>query len=190
MKWYFIVYFFFMLMSASAQYKPDSTFTIKGDIKGIRSSKVYLIESHYYDNFLDSTAYLNHHFLFRLPTKPYLNMMANIAYIDSVTHQIKTLQYINHVLTSKAEKYSIGYFIVDGADIAMNGAIHMDDSLKYDSVHISAGKETEALYATQMMEFGYLVPDSSNRIAQLNSYIAIIDSYPSSQYLLYKIHEN
>jgi hypothetical protein len=184
--------------SSYAQNNAPNYFYIKGNIKGINSTKVYLVEAHYPEIFLDSAKYANNKFLFKIPiTKPYAHMAADIVYIDSINHKIQMLLFINHILTPKRGYNSYGAFIVEGADVEMEGVANIreyrnsdNSTTRDDSIHIKAGQETDALYATQLIDFGNLDEQPENRIRQLNLYILVINKFPDSKYLLSLIDTN
>jgi thiol-disulfide isomerase/thioredoxin len=160
---------------------------IKGVIKGLPDGKIYLTEAHYWETFLDSADCRNGQFYFKrnLPAgfEPF---MVSLCY-KRADGTIKQLIYRNHILSNAAGSYAYTSFILEQGPTTIQGDISQPDAL----LAISAGKETDALYTTQLMDFGGInAPDDKQRKKITDSYQAIIKRYPSSYYLLGRIASN
>ncbi|MES1225888.1 MAG: TlpA disulfide reductase family protein [Bacteroidota bacterium] len=174
--------------------------TIVGNVTGIPASKIYIAEAHESEKFIDSASYNGTNFSFNLHfgilSRPFI---ANLVYIDSITKKINTLEFRNHVLSDSKQGYALNFFIVEPGITTLTGIANLRQieaikgsniPFRVDSLSIQCGEETNSLYRTQMMNFGYLEGDIAGRTDNLNSYLSIIHDYPNSQYLLSKIDEN
>ena len=178
--------------------KQNKLVTIKGNITNINSRKVYLADAYNFSFYIDSASYTDNRFEFKVPFKQYSYRLVSIVYVDSNNHKIQTLGFTNHILSSKKQGYVYKALAIGEENISMTGIANIrTDSImgthikiRDDSIRIKAGIETDALYRTQMMNFGYLEGDVNARTKNLDEFLSIIHQYPTSQYLLSKIYEN
>ncbi len=170
---------------------------IIGYIKNL-PSKVYLTDAHNYKQFIDSAICVNDKFIFKIkPEKKFQQLMVSIAYVDRLG-KISTLDFHNHILSKPKQNYKINSFILEDDTTLLKGIADVREDviqgtniqIHIDNISIQAGQETDAFFSTQMMNFGYLDPDVEKRTTEFNNYISIIQRYPGSEFLLYKIYEN
>ncbi len=145
--------------------------------------KLYFTDAYKWDVFLDSASG-GPDYEFNIPKKNLPSSLASIAYLND-ENKIKQLEFDNRILSPDSTEYLISAFIPDSDTIKIYG-----DLKKSKYYFIQAGEETKALYATQMMNFGYLDADVAKRTGELESFIGVIKKYPESNYLLSQIYEN
>jgi hypothetical protein len=115
-----------------------------------------------------------------------------MEFFDSNKQQSNQILYVNKILSSDTIKYSSNSFIPAATDTTF---LYPDTTMYRDRndnpfFEVQAGEENSSLFATQIMNFGGLDAEPGSRTNQLNTYISIIERYPSSQYLLSLINEN
>ncbi len=192
-----VILFSFISLNFSSC-KQSNFIYIQGNIGNIASRKVYLVKAFDSNSYIDSATNSSNKFVFKIPTKKYSNRLVSIVYVDSNNHKIRSLDFNNHILSSRTQGYSYNVFDIGEENILMTGRVNIrKDSIKgthikiqIDSISIKAGIETDALYGTQMMNFGYLEGDVNTKTKNLNTYLSVIHRYPTSQYLLSEINEN
>lgn len=161
--------------------------SIKGNVKNIPAKKVYLTEAHEWEKFLDSAEYRNDTFSFRIrPRENFRPFMASITYFDSIQKKVKKINFKNHILSPGETKYLIDAFYLERGETKMSGVNN-----SFDNIHILAGRQNDAFFTTQMMNFGYVdQEDKVKREADIKKYKALINKYPSSYYFLGEIMNN
>lgn len=145
--------------------------------------KLYLTDAYKWDVFLDSASG-GPDYEFNISKKKLPNSLVSICYLNN-KNEIKQLQFDNRILSPDSTKYLITAFIPDRDTIEIYG-----DLKKSRYYLIQAGEETQSLYATQMMNFGFLDADVAKRTSELRNFIDVIKKYPESNYLLSQIYEN
>jgi len=178
----------FVLASIIACTKAQKNIVINAEIPGLPCKKVYIAEAHEWEKFLDSADYVNGRFTFdKKAKKEFTPFMASIVYWDTVAGKIKTLYFRNHLLSPKGTtKYLLNAFVTN---IGVTRMKRYNNDSSY--ISISGSKETEAMFYTQMMDFGFINEQASDkRTAILNTYQDIIKKYPSSFYLFKEIYSN
>lgn len=168
--------------------KKESYIIISGNVKNIPAKKVYLTESHEWEKFLDSAEYKNDTFSFKIwPNADFIPFNANISFIDTITKKTKIFHYENYILSSKSQKYFYGAFYLDKGLTKINGFY----SENHDGISISPNRQTDAMYETQMMSFGYVEQeDKGKRAVSIRKYKKLINKHPSSYYFLGEILNN
>lgn len=167
--------------------EKKTAITIDGKIKHFGYANVFLAEAHQWSKPIQTATLTNGHFRFELEEPPGNTerpFMASIGYYDSLG-RIKLFEFTNRILSPLEVKYVYSSFLLDSAEIAIDG-----DLQKSPYFNIRAGRETRALYATQMMDFGFLSSEISKRSTELQNYAAVAKNYSTSKYLLYKLYEN
>ncbi len=108
-----VLYFILCVFPASCSLtKQNDIVLIKGHVKNIPASKVYLTDAYKWEVFLDSANYKNDTFSFHInPTnfKPYL---ASIYFIDA-NGKRRVLGYLNYLLATADKKYVKTFFVID-----------------------------------------------------------------------------
>jgi thiol-disulfide isomerase/thioredoxin len=197
MKFFFIIAIVFSAFSCYSYKNHNKDIIIVGHIKNL-PSKVYLANAHKYNQFVDSAICVNDEFIFHINSeKEFHPFMASISYIDK-WGKTSTLDFTNHILSKRGQRYSINSFLMEKGTTRLNGTADIREdrikgtniSIHIDSINIAAGQETDAFFSTQRMNFGYLESNVQERTAQLDTYISIIKEYPGSEYLLSQINEN
>ena len=86
-----------------------SEILIRGQIVGIPSKKVYLVQANNWGYFLDSANYNGKKFSFKIPkNKLEIGEIYNFSFIDSIDNKIKTTEFVNPILSKDSIKYFIG----------------------------------------------------------------------------------
>lgn len=170
------------IFSLSCNTKNDDV-VILINLRNSDITKLYFTDAYKWDAFLDS-ATGGPEFTFIIPKEKLPESLCSIAFIND-QNKIDQLEFDNRILSPDSTKYIISAFIPDIDTIRISG-----DLKKSKYYFIQAGNETNALFATQMMDFGSLDADRIKRTSALENYIAIIKKYPNSNYLLSKIYEN
>ena len=93
----FILFSFISLNLCSC--KQNKFVYIQGSIRNIDSRKVYLVQASNVSSYIDSTTYSDDKFVFKIPAKQYSSRLVSIAYIDSNDHKVRTLDFINQILS-------------------------------------------------------------------------------------------
>ena len=161
----------------------DEKIVIVVKIENSDIRKLYFTDAYQWEVLLDS-AVGGPEFQFVIQRKTLPNSLYSISYINS-EGKIRKLNFDNRILSPDSTKYVMDAFIPDSDTIRING-----DLKKSAFYTIEGGEETKALYATQMMNFGYMSPDRTQRLKQLEAYNTIIKRYPNSNYLLSLLYVN
>jgi thiol-disulfide isomerase/thioredoxin len=167
----------------------ETNIVIKANLPYLPCKKLYLTDAHRYDTFLDSVAYpADGQFVYtKVPKEGFTPFTANFSYIDSNDGKIKTLNYRNHIKSTKGTtKYLYSAFVIETGVTEMKW---YNNDTPY--ISIAGSKETEALFYTQMMDFGFInEQEPAKRKAVLNGYRDVIKKYPNSYYLFKEIYSN
>ena len=186
---YFLSFFFLLLFTSCKNYKPQKDIVIKAKIHNIPANKIYLAEGHQWTNFLDSSQYQNDSFSFHIRAgNNFTPFLITISYIDSNDRKIKTLYYRNHILSPPPDstRYMTNFFVMEKGNIDIVGINNSNNQLD-----IIAGIETNAMFKTQMMDFGYVDNEKREiRTALIEKFKIVIKEYPSSYYLLGEVFNN
>ena len=168
----------------SCQEKNPEFIKIQGLIVYPKINKIYFTDAYNWKIPLDSATVKNGLFTLSIERYKLHNTIYSICFVDS-NGRTKKMEYTNHVLSPDSIKYLIDAFVIDTPYITISPNKHNNEY--YD---IIAGKENDAYLSTQMINFGYVTGDISQRSNQITEYLGIIKKYPTSQFLLSKINEN
>ena len=186
---YFLSFFFLLLFTSCKNYKPQKDIVIKAKIHNIPANKVYLAEGYKWEKFIDSSQYQNDSFSFHIRAgNNFIPFLITISFIDSNDRKIKTLYYRNHILSPPPDstRYMTNFFVMEKGNIDIVGINNSNNQLD-----IFAGIETNAMFKTQMMNFGYVDNEKrETRTALIEKFKTVIKEYPSSYYLLGEVFNN
>lgn len=177
-----------LLLIAGCKAK-ETNIVIKANLPHLPCKKLYLTEAHKYDIFLDSVIYpADGQFIYtKVPKQGFTPFTANFSYVDSSDGKIKTLNYRNHIKSPDGEnKYLYKAFVIETGVTEMKW---YNSDTPY--ISIAGSKETEALFFTQMMDFGFMnEQEPTKRKAVLNGYSDVIKKHSNSYYLFKEIYSN
>jgi thiol-disulfide isomerase/thioredoxin len=169
--------------------EAENNIVIKANLPHLPCKKLYLTDAHSYDIFLDSVAYgADGNFVYtKIPKEGFTPFSANFSYIDSTDGKIKTLHFRNHIKSPNgAVKYIYHAFVLETGVTKMEW--YNNDT---PNISIAGSKETEALYYTQMMDFGFInEQEPDKRKVILHNYGDVIKKYPNSYYLFKEMYGN
>jgi thiol-disulfide isomerase/thioredoxin len=169
--------------------EAETNIVIKASLQNLPCKKLYLTDAHSYDKFLDSIEYkADGNFVYtKVPKEGFTPFSANFSYIDSTDGKLKALVFRNHIKSpSGTLKYLYHAFVIQPGITEMKW---YNNDTPY--ISIDGSDETDAMYYTQMMDFGFIneqVP--AKRKAILNGYGDVIRKYPDSYYLFKEIYSN
>ena len=165
---------------------PPNIITIMGTINDLPAKKVYLASAFQWNKFLDSADCIKGQFVINYEIdSSFEPFIACIEFYDSIG-VLKTLHYINPFLSTPEKKYSGNGFMLEKVAINISGSL-----IPKEEILLKAGKETDVINKTQLMEFGYInTKDSSKRIWFVNKYKSIIRENRFSLFLLNGILTN
>ncbi|MBP6023628.1 thioredoxin-like domain-containing protein [Ferruginibacter sp.] len=183
---YNIVWLNMIFVLTSCKPQPQNIITIKGSVKNLAAKKVYLASAFQWNKFIDSADCINGQFTINYKIdSSFEPFIACIEFRDSVG-KLKTLHYINPFLSTPEKKYSGNGFMLEKGTIDISGSLTPKEELS-----LKAGKETDVINKTQLLEFGYInTTDSTKRIWLVNKYKSIIKENPFSLFLLNGILTN
>ena len=159
---------------------------ITGRISNFGADSIYLYQQPYWDEFLVIVPLVNDSFRMEVDSALLLNQFDSYGMrYKKINFKRKGFDFTNHILTTPKQRYLLNFFLIDTSRIIVNG-----DAKKDSALYITAGKNNESMFRSQMLSFGYLSNDSAKRKNEMEKYLSIIKEYPSSQYLLSQIDEN
>jgi thiol-disulfide isomerase/thioredoxin len=151
---------------------------IRGNIKNIPASKIYLTDAYEWDKFIDSSTYTNGNFQFFLDTSRFYEpFLASICILVD-GKRIQQLGVIDYKRTTLTDTFSNTGFMLSWGVTELYG----DYNNPFQRVSIKPNSENDLLF------------DQSTRsvatLASINKLQKMIQKNPTSYYLLGKMYEN
>ena len=190
---------YFLLLSAffsckEAKANNADTIIIKGTVKGIPATKLYLTDAYEWQKNLDSADYKNDTFTFRLPAKNFKLFCASIKYNDSTSNGRRRGLFIqNDMLSDANNNYKDDGFILDRGITYISGTFINEKYVtpKTKGLTLSGSKQNIPYFRTQLMGlFGGIGGDSTKRRKIINTYKYLINQYPDSYYFIWGLYNN
>jgi thiol-disulfide isomerase/thioredoxin len=175
--------FLLLICFGLATCKSNLTSTLRGKILNAPFKKIYLADSYNWELLLDSSIIENDEFEFKITSRLDPNKLYSLEYFNE--NRIRSIEIKNNFLYDKSKRAYLNSFIIDTSYIGFNA-----DFSKSPYLDIQAGMENKAYYNTQLINFGYLDPDSNKANIQVDIYLSIIDKHPNSIYLMNQINAN
>lgn len=173
----------FFLISCS--YKKQSDIVIKGNVKNLPASKVYLIDFSQWRGLLDSADYRNDTFSFHINPKRFYPRIVSIYFVDREGNS-NVLAYKNSFLPTSDTNYGETSFVLDKGTTTISGSyINQEGTLK-----IIGSKQNIPLFKTELIGFGEI--NSTNKVRRnmlINYYSNLIKQYPYSYYFISMIYK-
>jgi thiol-disulfide isomerase/thioredoxin len=164
--------------------KGDEIITVKGMVKNIPATKVYLTDAYNWEVFLDSADYRNDTFSFRIKPNNFESYLARISYINSDGKQ-KSLFYQNDILSTNDKKYGLNAFVLDKGVTTISGNYNGKPTVDSDKLKFKGSKQNDPLFKTQLSDFGWInTKDKPGREKIINNYKKLIRQYPYSYYFM------
>ena len=151
-----------------------SVITIIGSVKGLHSTEVYLTDA-YSKEIIDSAKNTDHfEFNYRFDRKTFEPFLVSILY----NNKKNILFFSNNILVNK--NLGDDAFMLEPGKIFISG-----DLAKNIKLDIKAGPETDAMFATDEGDFGFLgKATGSERQQKITTYKNVIRKFPFSYFLL------
>lgn len=170
--------------------KKSDNIIIKGNVKNIPATKLYLTDAYYWKVFLDSTDYKNDTFSFHINPKNFEPYIASIYFIDSEGKQ-KPLLYKNDFLSTDSTKYSLAGFVLDKGITTISGSYIKKATRKNNELRITGNRQNIPYFKTQLINFGRI--NTKNKIKRkqvINRYKNLIKQYPYSYYFIIMLYNH
>jgi thiol-disulfide isomerase/thioredoxin len=172
--------------------KQSDIVLIKGIVKNLPTTKVYLTDAFKWKVFLDSANYKNDTFSFRISSKNFRPYLASISFIDrngkiiDANGNRQVLIYLNYLLATEDKKYGETAFVLDKGITTISGTYSSSrPTIKTDKLKINGSKQNDPFFKTQLSDFGWIsAKDSLKRKEIINSYKKLIKQYPDSYYFI------
>jgi thiol-disulfide isomerase/thioredoxin len=164
--------------------KRNDIILIKGTVKNLPTTKVYLTNAYEWKTFLDSANYKNDTFSFRINYKNFSPYLASIYFIDT-NGKRQVMLYQNYLLATADKKYAEASFVLDKGITTISGTYIDKPTIKTDKLKINGSEQNDPYFRTQLSDFGWIgTKDSLKRKQILNSYKKLIKQYPDSYYFI------
>ncbi|TAM97677.1 MAG: AhpC/TSA family protein [Chitinophagaceae bacterium] len=181
-RFIFSLLLFFLI---SCSYKKQSGIVIKGNVKNLPASKVYLIDFSKWRGLLDSADYRNDTFSFHINPKEFHPRIVSIYFVDREGNS-NVLAYKNSFLSTDSTKYDETSFVLDKGTTTISGSyIDQESTLK-----IVGSRQNIPLFKTALIGFGEINTTNKVRRKELIDYYKnLIKEYPYSYYFISMIYK-
>jgi thiol-disulfide isomerase/thioredoxin len=186
--------FIIILLNFSCKRKDVKYSVIEGSIDSLRSNKLYIVNAAEFEKPLDSFKVFEGKFeykkFWKKDEEPFL---ASLSFRDSVTGKLKTLEFLNPILSNLIKGSPIfvtDAFVLGKEKIFINGKVtnrpHFE---KADSIMLTGSNQTNAYFETQMSDFGF-INASTQKDNLIKTFKDLIKKYPYSYYYLHSLINN
>jgi thiol-disulfide isomerase/thioredoxin len=173
-----------ILLASCFPKKQSHIVLIKGLVKNLPTTKVYLTDAYKWQIPLDSANYKNDTFSFRISSKNFKPYLASISFFDT-NGKRHVLIYQNYLLSTAEKKYGEADFVLDKGITTISGTYISKPTIKTDKLKINGSKQNDPFFKTQLSDFGWIsAKDSLKRKDIINSYKKLIKQYPDSYYFI------
>lgn len=179
-----------ILIFSSCREYSGGEIIVKGMVKNIPATKIYLTDAFYWRKLVDSADYVNDTFSFHLSARGFEPHLVTLCFFDKKGKR-HLLAIENYLLSTNERKYSETAFMVDKGRTIISGNYFEHPSLRSHKLHIKGSKQNDPLFKTQLRDFGWLNDkDVKNRMRFINSYKTLIKKYPYSYYFIQLLYDN
>lgn len=179
-----LIFPFFCLLLSSCLLKQSDTIIVRGNVKNIPATKLYLTDAYRWQIFLDSAEYKNDTFSFHINPKNFEPYLASIYFMDSEGKR-RVLLYQNYILSTPSQKYGFNTFVLDKGITTISGTFMDHYTIRTEKLKITGYKQNTPFFKTQFLHFGWInTTGHEKREETINGYKHLIKQYPYSYYFI------